>query len=267
MVERLADLPDYERPPVDEVSVGLQYIPIVGSESQTGRYWESIRDAYPNSQSVPRIELPVEQLQSAPMPPMIMVSPSTAGRTWLISEDDSLLVQVQSDRFILNWRRRRVAYPRFEKIHEEFWRTFDSYRATLTAASLPTPVLQQTEVAYINWITDDAAPAFLRAAKSSTAHVEGVDPEPELFQWAVSYLARENGRPFARLYANCVPALRLMPNMERGIQFSLTVRVPQPPSATDDDVRDVLRRSSHIIVRAFTDLTTDESQRKWGRLK
>ncbi len=51
------------------------------------------------------------------MPPLIepgnvLLGP-VPGRLWLLSDDDSLVVQVQHDRFYLNWRARAGEYPRF----------------------------------------------------------------------------------------------------------------------------------------------------------
>src|SRR5690606_12531809 len=38
-------------------------------------------------------------------------------RAWLLSEDEQFIIQLQNDRFIMNWRATGVTYPRFSERH------------------------------------------------------------------------------------------------------------------------------------------------------
>lgn len=50
---------------------------------------------------------------------VLEISPIPQLRTWLLSEDDSRVMQIQADRFYLNWRSRGTAYPSFNKSGED----------------------------------------------------------------------------------------------------------------------------------------------------
>jgi hypothetical protein len=72
-----------------------------------GRFWESQKAAFPRHQLVPAIQAPAADgvvFEFGPVPPL---------RTWLVSTDDTRVMQVQTDRFLLNWRARGPAYPSF----------------------------------------------------------------------------------------------------------------------------------------------------------
>jgi uncharacterized protein (TIGR04255 family) len=94
-----------DRPPVVEVICGLCFAPIDIDPVVAGAYWAERRNDYPRRQLHPAIERTAGLVINA-VPRM---------RVWLLSEDESQLLQLQSDRFYLNWRRVSSAadYPRF----------------------------------------------------------------------------------------------------------------------------------------------------------
>ncbi len=267
---RPPDLPDYEAPPVDEVILGVQYAPIPGSDTVLSPYSASIAAEYPNVQYLPRIETPIEQLSSGmpffPLQTQLPFAPqSLTGRTWLVSADDSLIIQIQNDRFMHNWRHRASEYPRFEFLVQRFWERYEMYRAALAEAGQQTPQPLQLEVSYVNWIVDQAISEFFRPGAAADVQIHGVDRYPEQQQWAGSYLVRDESQALARLTMICGPAMRLDPHPERGTQFQLTFKAPLQPSATDDQIQELALVGRDTIVRAFTDLTTAPSHRRWGR--
>jgi uncharacterized protein (TIGR04255 family) len=270
MALRPPDLPDYEAPPVDEVILGVQYAPILGSDTVLSSYSASIASDYPNVQYYPRIETPIEQLSNElPFLPVQIQFPfapqNLTGRTWLVSSDDSLIIQIQNDRFMHNWRRRASEYPRFEFLVQRFWERYEMYRAALAEAGQQRPQPLQLEVSYVNWIVDQTISEFFRPGAAANVQIRGVDRYPEQQQWAGSYLARDESQPLARLTLICGAAMRLVPQPERGTQFQLTFKAPLQPSATDDQIKELALVGRDTIVRAFTDLTTAPSHRRWGR--
>jgi len=93
-----------QSPPINEVICGL----IFPSISQLdpvflGTYWEPQREEFPFRQLQPAL---TDQ-------PSITLGGTPPLRVWLISKDDVFVIQVQHDRFYLNWRARGGAYPRF----------------------------------------------------------------------------------------------------------------------------------------------------------
>lgn len=100
--------PRLNAPPINEVVCGfiLQSMPELTPQVH-GTYWERRRDTFPKCEAQPII---VDE----PVPPVFIGSGFTC-RTWLLGTDETRLVQLQHDRFYVNWRRRNEEdeYPRF----------------------------------------------------------------------------------------------------------------------------------------------------------
>jgi uncharacterized protein (TIGR04255 family) len=275
-VPRPADLPDYERPPIDEVAIGVQFAaPIPGFvDAHTGVFWQRVQNAYPKADAQPRIELPPGALQPigatpSPFPLDIqkLLGSPHGGRTFLVSDDDAYLLQIQNDRFYRNWRRRDAPYPHFDDLAEEFRAHYASFRAFLDDERLSAPPVRHVEVSYINWITDLAMTEFLKPGGPVTLKVIGVDERPQDQTWTARYVVRDaHSQPTAHLIAQCVPAVRPgEPAPMPGSQMSLTFLMPWTESPTETALEDILAMGRNVIVRSFTDLTTPAAHEHWGR--
>jgi len=123
-------------PPIVEVICGIIFDTLQGMDPLVlGVYWDHRRDEYPQHQILPAIGAPDLVLGLGGYPP---------ARTWFISKDDSQVLQLQSDRFYLNWRKRGGAYPRFsrtggllERGQEEFGRFAEFCRTALGQIPIP----------------------------------------------------------------------------------------------------------------------------------
>lgn len=98
-------LPKLDDPPVVEVICGLCFAPLDIDPVVAGAYWNERKTEFPRRQLHPAVER-VSGFVINGVPRM---------RVWMLAEDESQLLQVQSDRFYLNWRRTGggAAYPRF----------------------------------------------------------------------------------------------------------------------------------------------------------
>lgn len=136
MKQRPPDMPDYNRPPIDEVAISVQFPPIDDfAETNIREYWrEEVQQDYPIAERQPRLEGPIESPDPAPTASVLQVPIGIVpqGRMWLISESDDFLIQIQNTRFIQNWRRRKAAYEHFDQIHELFGKTSDGFESILT---------------------------------------------------------------------------------------------------------------------------------------
>ena len=112
--------PDFERPPVNEVSLGVQVEPIDGLHAaHLGLFWGRVRRDFPALEEHPPLApTPIEDVSSGPrlldlQVQMLTVPP--VPRLLFIDGSGTELLQVQSDRFIANWRRLAGAdvYPRY----------------------------------------------------------------------------------------------------------------------------------------------------------
>ena len=104
---------DYKKPPVIEVLCGIVFETIRSFKAHhLGLFWQKVRDKFLVCEHAPRLEVAFESLDLANYLP----------RVWFISEEQNMLIQLQDDRFLFNWRRmqQREAYPRYSTIIEAF---------------------------------------------------------------------------------------------------------------------------------------------------
>jgi uncharacterized protein (TIGR04255 family) len=101
-------------PPITEVVCGVLFEHVESLDPVlVGRFWESQLEDFPRKQLLPAIV-------AAPADGFVIdFSPIPALRTWLISSDDTRVMQIQADRFYLNWRSRGSAYPSFNQSGEQ----------------------------------------------------------------------------------------------------------------------------------------------------
>src|SRR4051812_28021302 len=108
-------LPDYARPPVIEVAVGVEFFPVEELDTvQLVRLHDVWRDRYPLIQLQPEVA-------SGPQLPIVFGGVLPV-RLWSQSENQESLIQVQADRLIVNWRRfaENREYPRYGTLRAEF---------------------------------------------------------------------------------------------------------------------------------------------------
>lgn len=91
-------------PPIVEVVCGLHFQPISELDSLLlGVYWKQRAADYPGRQLHPALS--DENI--------FVLGPVAPLRVWLVSRDQAFLIQLQADRFYLNWRAIGAKYPRF----------------------------------------------------------------------------------------------------------------------------------------------------------
>ena len=91
-----------KNPPIYEVICGFVFNCIPDLDPlQIGIYWDKCRDNYPNRKlQAPLFDEPSINIGGFPI------------RAWFISEDEANLIQLQNDRFYVNWRAKDSKYPR-----------------------------------------------------------------------------------------------------------------------------------------------------------
>lgn len=94
-----------EAPPIVEVMCGMFFEPVAALDPMAvGGWWHSkMRATYPGHTVQPAVT----------DAGTVFFAGSGPLRAWLVSADDEWIIQVQPDRFYVNWRKREAAYPRF----------------------------------------------------------------------------------------------------------------------------------------------------------
>jgi len=115
MLKANKKLSRFEHPPINEVVCGVAFKRIPGIDAYTtGDYWKTRREDFPKREARPPF-VPLHLITGTPA--QTMPSEFPVSNTWLISADDSRVLQIQDNRLHLNWRRvsieDRSLYPRF----------------------------------------------------------------------------------------------------------------------------------------------------------
>jgi len=101
------EYPALERPPIHEVVCCIVFESISALDPLVfGIYWDQRKNSFPNRTLLPAI--PNEFGFDIGVFPM---------RAMLSSEDHQFIVQLQHDRFLMNWRAVGATYPRFSEHH------------------------------------------------------------------------------------------------------------------------------------------------------
>ncbi len=95
------------KPPIVEVVCGFFFPPIAVTPLFVGKYWAAKKE-----KDFPRTDL---QPAVFDRPSVVLGGGVSPVRSWLLSAEEDLVLQIQPDRFYLNWRRQGDgAYPHFE---------------------------------------------------------------------------------------------------------------------------------------------------------
>src|SRR5688572_15738988 len=152
-------LPDFTSPPVGEVVLSSQFSPLSTLEAvHFGLFWNEIRSDYALIETHPTIAPVIEtfekKLPPRPQIQLELTAIPAVPRVWYVSEDKTLLVQLQQDRLVCNWRRVKDSdiYPRYEAVRERFVRAWEKFSAFVEREKLGQLTANQCEVTYINQI-------------------------------------------------------------------------------------------------------------------
>jgi uncharacterized protein (TIGR04255 family) len=265
-------LPSYKKPPVVEVVWSVQFPKLLWlTAAQTGLFWQLIRKGYPKCEEQAPIERQAEPevlLQPRQVFAEFLTKPPLC-RQWFISEDACDLVQLQSDRFCVNWRKVRAgdAYPRYDYMRKLFTSRWTEFCKFTKAEGGDVPQVDLLEMTYVNHI-------FKAEGWSAPRDIGKVFPaisfhEESAFLPAPASLGSdmvfdiEGTR--GRLHVSCRHG-KLLEGEQREL-FRLELVARGRPERTDSEgLLPWFSEAREWIVRGFADLTSREIQDKeWGR--
>jgi uncharacterized protein (TIGR04255 family) len=268
-------LPDFERPPVNEVVFGLQFRPLEKMRvAHFGKYWQRIGKRYPHTEEhvlvAHQVESPEPALlkEGAQMELEIGQLPLLP-RCWFTDERHLHLIQVQSDRFLRNWRQveGQEVYPRYPTLFQQFKSEWLEFRQFLAEEAVGSPIVDQCELTYINHIprgepwkeTKDLSKVF--TLWSDLGSYEFL-PGPELAACKLTYRLPDNR---GRLHVQLKQGVR---SRDRTPIFALDLTARGAPvGQMADDFSSWFSLAHEWIVKGFADLTSPEMHKQWGRTK
>ncbi len=261
-------LPDFTDPPLDEVVLGVQFAPVPGYASiHSMKVWDLFRADFPLVQELPALEPQFETFGgvSAQTGPRIQIGAFPVGsRLWFLSDDENHLIQFQPDRFLTNWRREPNTrpYPRFEGLAETFDASIRKLGAHFESDFSYRMDINQAEVAYINIIPVGSfsdAGTWFELWNGGTFEVEALNTSfNEVIKGA-------DGKPFARL-SHQIQSVLTADGKQRAFRLSLTFK-GKPAGTSIDAAMAFLAAGRDAIVTRFGEITTEEAQRRWGKVE
>jgi uncharacterized protein (TIGR04255 family) len=190
-------------------------------------------------------------------------------RLWFLNDDESQLVQVQSDWFARNWRKTASTsgYPRYPTLRSTFESQLRRFVDHARAADLGEFAPTQCEITYVNHIPaeDGAANPPTDILSFLSMPASGRFPQgPEAITVAAQYLIETTDGPVGRLHVSAQPAARRLDGRPITV-LSMTAR----GRPLGDDVQGVLAfldLGHEWVVRGFDAVTSEKMHEAWGKV-
>ncbi len=264
------DRPDFENPPVMETVLSAQFQPLSQMRAaHFGLFWNQIRDRYSKTEERPALDPVVERFPESVRRRLgvhlpILETPPLP-RVWFVHRNQNELLQVQTDRFIRNWRQTGEgdAYPRYEKVKERFDQDFLEFQDFASREQLGAIEVNQCEVTYVNhivagdgWASHEDLDKVLTVWKHPGAPFTG-KAEDAAFH-ARFPIKDAAGHPVGRLHVDLQTAVRNTDSKPM-LVLNLTARGMLGNSTGFFDL------GREWIVRSFAEMTTAEMHQVWKR--
>lgn len=271
---RPENLPDFRRPPLNEVVLGVQFKPASGYQQiMAGEVWSLYRNEFPHVQELPPLVPTFETFGPGAMAASQIsfgfLSGPTHDRYWFLSPNNDELIQFQQDRLFHNWRKvgdQTNEYPRFERMIVKFeneLRLLEQYFSGIVPQKLE---INQCEISYINHIlsTDATAPLHAKDWLRFLDFGSGDDPPDDFSTSFRRTIRASDGKPQGRLILEAGTALNQ--TGQRIIALTLTAR--GAPAKTDASAAlEFFTLGRKIIVTTFAKITTDLAHHQWERVQ
>jgi uncharacterized protein (TIGR04255 family) len=272
---RPADLPNFNKPPVTEVAVSVQFDTIAAfSNVYAGLLWAGCRSEYPVASEKPSLSPQFETFGGGGVVSQVPLRFATffeppASRFWFEEASGIHLMQIQNDRIVHNWRKRDTnEYPRYEPIADRFEMEIRKFEEFVRGERLGELLPNQCEVTYINTIEvpDQSNPYHQLHRITPICAGQPKMPnqlDPENISAQTRYILKEDDEPFGRVYINFTPVIRSS-DLTPAVQLDIIVRA-RPSAQSIEAAMDLLDREREIVVRTFAAVTTSEMHRLWER--
>jgi uncharacterized protein (TIGR04255 family) len=267
---------EFERSPLIEVALDVQFESLPKLRGpHLGLLWGQVRDRFPVVQEQAILAPLTIEAFGVPVPQeshleLNLLDPPPVSRLWFEDESGSELIQVQQDRFIVNWRRvnDHAEYPHYRYVREFFEAECQRFQSFVAAELHGDVIPNQCAVTYFNHII---------AGKTWQHHGE-VDkvftvwkapndsaglPELNDVKLTARYvITGDTGDPLGRLHVEVQPAFRRSDDVPIYV-MSLTAR-GRPDGEGLDGVLRFFDNGHLWASKAFIALTTPEMHEEWG---
>jgi uncharacterized protein (TIGR04255 family) len=276
VVGRPTDWPDFERPPVNEVILSIQFAALEKMKTaHIGLLWARFRAQYPDVIEQGPINAVFETFGAPPQPgPPIrfeqFLSPPMP-RYWFEKSGTPDLLQVQQDRIIHNWRKHEEEpiYPRYETLRDRFKTEVNQFISFLDDEKIGDLRPNQCEVTYMNIIELPGSERVHDRLEKITTLWTGrlsdrLDTDLEEASVQLRFKLLEAGKPVGRVHVSFQPAVLRSDPSKEVIRLDITAR-GRPKQDTPESAFDFLDLGRRAVVKTFAAVTTPSMHSMWGR--
>lgn len=270
--QEAGDLPEYRDPPVIEVAVSVQFKPLESFRvAHLGLLWERFRENFPLTEEHP----PLPSAKEEYGPPkaqrfgLTIKNVAPFPRSWFLDKGGNRLIQVQQDRFAVNWRKLETdaEYPRYKELSDRFHAALGIFERFLQSVDGGVLEPNQVELTYVNHIFPGPGWQSLSDLNQVITVWSGSGDEslhPDVYDLSARYLMPSAEKPMGRLYVDVDTPF----HREKGqfIRLKLMAR-GAPVGPGSEGVREFLDRGHEWIVRNFSAMTTERMHAIWGRVR
>ena len=274
MVDEVA-LPEYERPPVVEVALAIEFEQAVGFRSlDLGRLAAAWADSLPQADErplLPRMESPDDDLVDDLLDALFEVEePVVPPRLWLQNEVGDQVVQIQRDRLVVNWRKEGSGgYPRYKTVRDRLQDAWLRLVDVCNDLDYDAPIPDLCEIQYINNIGMDQGWNSPQDTAKLVVPWQGIDgkgyiPSNHLCQFSLHCHFPEDREGWLNIDGWTTSA----PTDDDSHAMRMMLNLTSRGHALSDDFESALDffEMAHVwIVRAFTEITSPEAHDTWGR--
>jgi uncharacterized protein (TIGR04255 family) len=263
---------EFVNPPIIELVIGAQFSPLIKFTSgHFGLFWKELGEEWGEPQDAPLLEDQFElfgqsSTKVAMFPSMRLEPLRLPGRFLLRHRDQSRLLQIQTTRFHLNWRKRGVSYPSYRQLIKEFEEKYSQFILFTKQADVGEPVPNQWELTYVDaflkdeyWHTPDDWYKFLPGLFSPLFPTTGLELilEQRTAQWSYE-IAPQKGR------LHIVAGLGYVSEDKRlALLLQMTARGPVGREGGAETLRQGLDMGHEVAVEVFLRVTSEEAKQRW----
>lgn len=268
----VSDRPRFANPPVAEVTISVQFEPLAGLHAaHIGRLWDVWAGRYPQHEEHDALApMPDERQDGARRPALVLTltDETPLPRTWFLDEAGEHVVQIQRDRFVLNWRRQDEHYPHYAELLPRFREDFETFTSFAADQGLGRVEPNRCQITYLNPIPLEGERSCPDGLRGLLAGWSGAHSEPPTLAGGdasvqVRYPIVVEGAPIGLLFVSAGAAVRA-DNDQPVLLLELTAR-GRATGPSLDDIATFLDHGHDAIVTMFAAVTTPEMHAVWGR--
>jgi uncharacterized protein (TIGR04255 family) len=262
--------PNFGNPPVIEVAVGVQFkeplsLPITA--------YGSVADAfvadYPNVEEQDPLAAVVESFGDEPptSPESVLraaATPRAPVRVWFSDPATGGLIQVQSDRFVFNWRCvDGKEYPRYGWVRSGFDDGLQRFLKAVGHSGPAEQLVDMCEVTYVNHIVSGHGwenHGELHKVFPQLGFPRLASGKPEEADVRLRFAMEAESRP-GRLHVRIFPAKRPSDGADL---FVVNLIARDRPSNVAGDVMRALDDAHRWVVTSFKEMTSPDMHKVWG---